>query len=676
MHMMTLHTHGSGNPLGVTGNADRLPMHPYFIFKDLVTIFLFFLVLSLFVFYMPNALGHSDNYIPANPMQTPPSIVPEWYLLPYYAILRSIPNKLLGVVGMLGSLLILLAMPILDTSRVRGSQFRPLMRFAFWAFVTDFFLLMYLGSCHAESPYIEVGAAATVFYFGWFLIIVPVIGIVENTLMDVATDKNTNKSPLVRNNNRSDNSQSNNRGRRNYNTSSTANNPVELESNDSRLAKAGNSIRTAIRLYSEGSGTAAQFQELANGFFQAEGSVTVQFHSQMGLSLYPVMSLSQVCSEQAVQFFVRLYYALDRIGTMSLAINDTGNIMITFRIKGWDNFFNCFMPYFTMLYGLKFLAIQKMQRIYELVQLIKVETNAATLNLLKLELVTLVYSLTSESANRRLLSFEEFLFNNSIAQASISVFTPTVPENGYRPSFLWIMGFFLGDGSLFVSLKWLTAKATINVIPTFTLRQAALPYNIHFMELISAVLTELGISNHVAKDVATPPKYSGDHTRPSTIAVIVDTIAGIIGALMPALSQHSHFLYWKTHQFNVVMWLSRLMSISGHLTLLGLRSLINYLFAFGNIRDVSLSEWLSRLDLWLARINNNAVSGQQHIIGINDKDGKRVAWRVKFPAAMSLKMKNFQFTAYGGEAKALEAAARHRDDTITQLLKDNDVFQV
>jgi ubiquinol-cytochrome c reductase cytochrome b subunit len=187
MHLMTLHVHGSSNPLGVSSNADKLPMHPYYLFKDLVTIFLFFLVLALFVFYMPNALGHSDNYIPANPMQTPPSIVPEWYLLPYYAILRSIPNKLLGVVGMLGSLLILLAMPILDTSRVRGSQFRPLMRFAFWVFITDFFLLMYLGSQHAEEPYITVGAIATAVYFAWFIVVVPVIGIVENTLMDIAT---------------------------------------------------------------------------------------------------------------------------------------------------------------------------------------------------------------------------------------------------------------------------------------------------------------------------------------------------------------------------------------------------------------------------------------------------------------------------------------------------------
>lgn len=94
-----------------------------------------------------------------------------------------------GVIGILGSLLILLAMPILDTSRVRGSQFRPLMRFSFWVFVTDFFLLMYLGSQHREEPYITIGAIATVVYFGWFLVLVPVVGIIENTLMDIATDK-------------------------------------------------------------------------------------------------------------------------------------------------------------------------------------------------------------------------------------------------------------------------------------------------------------------------------------------------------------------------------------------------------------------------------------------------------------------------------------------------------
>jgi len=188
MHMLTIHEHGSGNPLGVSANTDRLPFHPYFVFKDLVTIFLFLLVLAAIVFYAPNLMGHSDNYIPANPMQTPPSIVPEWYLLPYYAILRSIPNKLLGVLAMFSSLLILLTMPLVDTSRVRGSQFRPLMRWAFWLFVANFFVLMYIGSQHVEEPFITVGAISTAFYFSWFLIVVPVIGIVENTLLDIATE--------------------------------------------------------------------------------------------------------------------------------------------------------------------------------------------------------------------------------------------------------------------------------------------------------------------------------------------------------------------------------------------------------------------------------------------------------------------------------------------------------
>jgi len=137
------------------------------------------------VCYAPNLLGHSDNYIPANPMSTPSSIVPEWYLLPYYAILRAVPNKLLGVVAMLGSLLILLAMPLLDTSRVRGGQFRPLWRAAFWFLVSDLVLLGWLGSQHAEEPFVTIGAIASIVYFAWYVILVPVVGIIENTLADL-----------------------------------------------------------------------------------------------------------------------------------------------------------------------------------------------------------------------------------------------------------------------------------------------------------------------------------------------------------------------------------------------------------------------------------------------------------------------------------------------------------
>lgn len=190
MHLIAMHdTVGSGNPLGISGNYDRLPFAPYFVFKDLVTVFIFFIVLSVFVFFMPNALGDSENYVMANPMQTPPAIVPEWYLLPFYAILRSIPNKLLGVIAMFAAILALMVMPITDLSKLRGVQFRPLSKIAFYIFVANFLVLMQLGAKHVETPFIEFGQISTVLYFAHFFVIVPVVSIIENSLVELATKK-------------------------------------------------------------------------------------------------------------------------------------------------------------------------------------------------------------------------------------------------------------------------------------------------------------------------------------------------------------------------------------------------------------------------------------------------------------------------------------------------------
>nr|YP_009298338.1 cytochrome b [Saccharomyces mikatae]AOM68302.1 cytochrome b [Saccharomyces mikatae]AOT85216.1 Cobp [Saccharomyces mikatae] len=182
MHLMALHIHGSSNPLGITGNLDRIPMHSYFIFKDLVTVFLFMLILALFVFYSPNTLGHPDNYIPGNPLVTPASIVPEWYLLPFYAILRSIPDKLLGVITMFAAILVLLVLPFTDRSVVRGNTFKVLSKFFFFIFVFNFVLLGQIGACHVEVPYVLMGQIATFIYFAYFLIIVPIISTIENVL--------------------------------------------------------------------------------------------------------------------------------------------------------------------------------------------------------------------------------------------------------------------------------------------------------------------------------------------------------------------------------------------------------------------------------------------------------------------------------------------------------------
>jgi ubiquinol-cytochrome c reductase cytochrome b subunit len=134
---------------------------------------------------MPNILGDSENYVMANPMQTPASIVPEWYLLPFYAILRSIPNKLLGVIAMFSSLLIILILPITDLSWSKGLQFKPLSKIIFYIFIANFLILQQLGAKHVESPFIELGQISTALYFAHFLIMIPLISLIENTLMDL-----------------------------------------------------------------------------------------------------------------------------------------------------------------------------------------------------------------------------------------------------------------------------------------------------------------------------------------------------------------------------------------------------------------------------------------------------------------------------------------------------------
>ena len=184
MHLSLLHTSGSNNPLGINTNVDAIPFYPYFYVKDIFAFLILVIVFSFFVFFYPNALGHPDNYIPADSLVTPPHIVPEWYFLPFYAILRSIPDKLGGVIAMISAILILLLLPIINTSKIRSSKFRPIFSIAYWFLVADFLILGWVGQKPVESPYIEVGMAATAFYFIFLLFLLPLIGLIEKYLLD------------------------------------------------------------------------------------------------------------------------------------------------------------------------------------------------------------------------------------------------------------------------------------------------------------------------------------------------------------------------------------------------------------------------------------------------------------------------------------------------------------
>ena len=183
VHMAAVHNDGSNNPLGISSQADKIAFFPYFFIKDTLGLVGGLIFFSFFVYYSPNSLGHPDNYIPANPMSTPEHIVPEWYFLFAYAILRSIPNKLMGVLALFASLIVLLVLPIINTASVRSSLYRPLYQKFFWFLVADFFLLSYLGQAPAESPYIEVGQVATIYYFSFFILLVPILGRLEKGLI-------------------------------------------------------------------------------------------------------------------------------------------------------------------------------------------------------------------------------------------------------------------------------------------------------------------------------------------------------------------------------------------------------------------------------------------------------------------------------------------------------------
>lgn len=181
LHVAALHIVGSNNPKGIDtkGPQDTVNFHPYVTVKDFFAFAVFLIIFAGFVFFAPNFLGHPDNYIPANPMVTPAHIVPEWYFLPYYAILRAIPDKLLGVIAMFGSIFVLFALPWLDRSKVRSCVYRPYYKWFFWVLVLDCLVLGYAGSQPAEGIWVTISRLGTLYYFAHFLILLPILNRIE-----------------------------------------------------------------------------------------------------------------------------------------------------------------------------------------------------------------------------------------------------------------------------------------------------------------------------------------------------------------------------------------------------------------------------------------------------------------------------------------------------------------
>jgi ubiquinol-cytochrome c reductase cytochrome b subunit len=184
VHIAALHQYGSNNPLGSNSAVDKVSFYPYFYVKDLLGWVLFAIIFSVFIYFYPNLLGHPDNYIPANPMSTPAHIVPEWYFLWVYAILRSIPNKLGGVAAIALVFIALLALPFINTSQIRSSTFRPIHKKVFWLLLADCVILVWIGQQPVEPPYIFLGQVASLYFFIYFLLFIPTLGKFEPFLIN------------------------------------------------------------------------------------------------------------------------------------------------------------------------------------------------------------------------------------------------------------------------------------------------------------------------------------------------------------------------------------------------------------------------------------------------------------------------------------------------------------
>lgn len=423
---------------------------------------------------------------------------------------------------------------------------------------------------------------------------------------------------------------------------------------------------------SEG-GSDKEFCLLANGFWQAEGYIGGIFRS--GLNFYPLCTATQLFSRESAKFFIRLNKALCNKGTFSITLNSFGKFVIAYRLSGWDTFFSVFVPYFNMLYGEKYRAILKLNKIYALKNHIKQTSD----NMSKVHLVSLVYSLTGYSSNYK-VSLEDKLLSLGLDPALLKelpkvslFFLKKKGDNAIKPSFLFILGFFLGDGTLHLKLEWKEKNSTIVICPLFNIVQSnaespshglrqegGRATNKYIMEIMTDTLNALNIKTSLEKSA-------------TTYTLTVKGINNVFNSLFPLLKNYSHFLYGKSDSFNLLVWVERLVNSGGHHTYFGLRALVNKIYASTNERFTDKEVWMDRIEDWLKVASARRDTGECYISSIYTSDHKVRGWQVRFPSTLKLPKSNkaFMCSTWDGQDKALAAAVQYRDKILSDWINQN-----
>lgn len=424
-------------------------------------------------------------------------------------------------------------------------------------------------------------------------------------------------------------------------------NKVEEEPIDSKvsLTEAKQLLSSAMANWSQKSNfDPDSFRQVANGFFQAEGSITGKVSSTGYIS--PVLSVNQNFSQAALEFFVTLWHMLGNVGSIHLTLSQSNTVVISWRTESWDSVLGVCRTYFSFIYGEKLLAFHTLSIIRSLML-----TGSAS-NLA--EAITLCWSLSLYGTPRQ-KTLSEVL--HSLGLPSVDVQPVEFIDNNSIPSFLFILGFYLGDGTLFTRLR-LNPNGSIWVVPMFLLAQLNTPFNKHF-------LNQLGLFFTIHKITFTSlPKGNG------MLSFTVEGISNLLVTLLPMFTTNSQYLYWKYPQYETFFLIARLTNAGAQLTLPGLRMIAELCYRFPNNRVATLSDIYQAIDkLFLAKGSEN--KSNEYFIRYFNARGQS-GWKVVFPSATTLPKRRKQFSVgtYGSEEAALAAAVKYRNDQVSMWLAE------
>lgn len=403
----------------------------------------------------------------------------------------------------------------------------------------------------------------------------------------------------------------------------------------------------------------SSFKELANGVFQSEGTVSARIRrgGKTGFYIAPVVSLGQNYSAESLAFFVRLYFDLGQVGSISVVDTLSGNIFIRWSTESWSVILSKVTEYFSDLYGEKFIALQKLAYIFPL--------KGSQDDGVKLKLVELVHSLAT-SGNSRKLSIKELCASLNITylpcdKDNSQEDDPFFLDNPKIPSFLFILGFLLGDGSIFIRIRLASSSGSLNFIPALYFPQKSSEGHLHMYTMISAFFKGLGINSFII------------NSKNGVTVLKVEGVKGV-APLVPLFASYLELGYWKVDNIKLLTEFFKYFSAGAQSYQNGLIAMLNILYKYPNKRAKSLGEWVELAEEYFNGINQGYISGNifiQPLKGRGENIGKMIAWRVVFPEKLNLAlpMKSFQFSVYGSESKALEKAIQYRDSVLDTHLK-------